>query len=90
MPFDKNPEPFLKCLPANTAGKDSRAVILAFVESFYQWYNNLSDEDRPNRLQISRSSYVDDSTDTITRSYNFTFETAAASLNVLEEKANEE
>jgi hypothetical protein len=90
MSFDKNPEPFLKCLPADQPGKDPRATILAFVESFYQWYNKLSDENKPNRLQVSRSSYVDDSTDTITRSYSFTIETAAASLNVLEEKANEE
>lgn len=90
MPFNKNSESFLKALSTIKREGDPRAIILAFIESFYQWYNKLSDEDRPNRMQLNRSSYVDDSTDTITRSYNFTFETTLASLNILDEKPNEE
>ena len=69
---------------------DSRAVIYAFIESFYQWFNGLDYDNRPKKLEISRSSYIDDQTNTVNRSYTFTAETLLSGLTVAEEKIESE
>lgn len=79
------------CLPqlnkasADPDKGDSRAIVYAFIEAFYQWFKSTPDENKPSKLQISRASYVDDSTDTITKSYTIVISTSPASLDVTPE-----
>lgn len=69
---------------------DSRAIVYAFIEAFYQWFNKLDYDSRPGKLEISRSSYIDDQTNTVNRSYTFSVETLLSGLTVAEEKKEQE
>jgi hypothetical protein len=71
---------------ADPSAGDSRAIIYAFLEGFYRWYNSLDQDNRPTKLEVGRSSYVDDRTNTISRSYSFTVETSLAALSVTDEQ----
>ena len=82
------PVSFLPELAKNDANPDtgdSRAIVYAFVESFYQWFNSIPQDKRPSKLQINRSSYVDDSTNTVSRSYTIAVETVPMALSVAKE-----
>lgn len=67
---------------------DSRAIVYSFIEAFYQWYNQLSDENRPSKLRIDRTSYIDDATNAISRSYTISVSTLPTSLSVADEQPN--
>lgn len=82
--------PELTKINADPEFGDSRAIVFAFLESFYQWFNALPQEDKPTKLQINRSSYVDDAQNTVSRSYNVTVSTSLTAFNVAKEDSNED
>ena len=84
MPRASFPE--LSTAEANTTTGDSRSILFAMVERFYQWYLALATADRPGQLTISRTTTTNDLTGDVTRTYHFAF-TCTPATGALEVKA---
>ena len=84
MPRASFPE--LSAAEANTTTGDSRKILLALCEKFYQWYIALvALTTQPLEVTITRSTMVNDTTGDITRIYSFQF-TAVAAVGGIEVK----
>lgn len=77
--------PELTAAEADATTGDSRKVIFALMEKFYQWYLGLATADRPTKLTISRSSSTDDATNLTTRYYTVSVVTSASGVEVTAE-----
>lgn len=77
--------PELTAAEADAVTGDSRKIIFALCEKFYQWYNALASADRPTRLTIIRGNSTNESTGRVTRTYTFQFVTAIGSIEVVDE-----
>jgi len=71
MPRASFPE--LSAAEAHTSTGDSRKILFALCERFYQFYNALAADDLPGRLTIQRTTSTNDITGDISRSYQFNF-----------------
>ena len=63
--------PELTAAEADAVTGDSRKIIYAFLEEFYQWYEALPTADKPTRITISRGTNVETSPGLFTRTYSF-------------------
>lgn len=71
VPINSFPE--LEASEAAATTGDIRKVILALVDKFYDIYNGTAAADKPNKMQIYRSTSVNDVAGTTTRTYTFSF-----------------
>jgi hypothetical protein len=71
---------------ADVSNGDSRKVIFALLERMHQWYSSIDPStDRPSKLSISRSSYVDEATGNIVRTYTIQTTLSVSGLEVVSE-----
>ena len=71
VPINSFPE--LSAEEAAATTGDIRKVILALVDKFYAIYNGTATADKPVKMQVYRSTAVNDVAGTSTRTYTFTF-----------------
>lgn len=64
---------------------DSRKLIFALMERFFQWYQAIPSGDRPTRLTITRSDFSDPSTGQITKTYAVQVVTVPTGIEVVAE-----
>jgi hypothetical protein len=70
--------------PSN-AGGDYRKVLFGIAEMIYQKWLGLDAEDRPTKMQVFRSSSVNETTGHITRNYTLQFIIAPDTVEVVSE-----
>jgi hypothetical protein len=70
---------------STTATGDWRKVVFGIMEMIYWRYASLATPDRPTRVNVSRSSTVDDTSGTMTRSYVVTIVTSTLAVEVTDE-----
>lgn len=75
--------PELDAAEADAATGDARKVIYALAEQFYQWYLALG-VDRPDKLAVTRSSQLDETTGAVLRTYTISVHSAPIAPGVLE------
>lgn len=82
--------PGLSAAEANATGGDVRKVARALMAALHAAWSAEAAEDRPARMTLARSTYVDDDADTTTRTYTARFEVQVGEEEVAEEPATEE
>jgi hypothetical protein len=61
--------PQMSTTEADVSSGDSRKVVFALLDRMYQWYQGLASADKPGKISITRSSFVDETTGNIVRTY---------------------
>ena len=82
--------PGLSAAEADETTGDIRKVARAFCAALYAAYLAEDEADRPQRMEISRSTYVDDEADATTRTYTARFDVAAGEEDVVDEPQAQE
>lgn len=77
--------PGLSAAEAHASTGDIRKVARALLAALHGAYIGEAEEDRPQRMEISRSTYVDDSADTTTRTYQARFVVEVGEEEVVDE-----
>ena len=70
---------------STTATGDWRKVVFGIMEMLYWRYSSLGLDNQPTKVNVSRSSSVDDILGTMTRSYNVTVVTSTLAVEVTDE-----
>jgi hypothetical protein len=61
---------------------DWRKIIFGLIEMIYQKFIALAEADKPNKVNLTRSSSINETTGEITRFYTFTFKVAPSGIEV--------
>ena len=77
--------PGLDATEANASTGDIRKVARALMAALYAAWLSEDAADRPTRMTLSRSTSVDDLTETTVRNYNATFRVATTGEEVVDE-----
>ena len=77
--------PGLSAAEANASTGDIRKVARAICAALHKAYIEEATADRPARMEISRNTSVDESTDSTTRIYQARFQVAVAEEEVVDE-----
>ena len=84
FPISSLPEMTATEADATVTG-DSRKVIYALMERMNAWFSGLATADKPGKLTISRSSYIEETTGNIIRTYTVRVITAPSGVEVVAE-----
>ena len=77
--------PGLSAAEANASTGDIRKVARAICAALHAAYLGEAEADRPQQMEISRYTNIDESTDTTTRTYNARFVVAVGEEEVVDE-----
>lgn len=79
--------PELTAAEADGASGDIREIAWAFTEKLFQEFNSRATEDRPTKMNITKSSSINATTGVVTNNITFTFQTEILTQNVIAEPA---
>ena len=77
--------PGLSAAEAHASTGDVRKVARALLAALHAAYIGEAEENRPTQMEISRSTYVDDSSDVTTRTYQARFVVEVGEEEVVDE-----
>ena len=77
--------PGLSAAEANASTGDIRKVARALLAALFAAYLGEAEADRPAQMNISRSTFVDETTDETTREYRARFNVAVSEEEVVDE-----
>lgn len=77
--------PELTAAEADGATGDIRKIVWAITEKLYQEFNSRAVADRPTKMNITKSSSINTTTNVVTNTFVFTFQTAVSTQEVVNE-----